>query len=124
MNNTSKIPPSAVFRGEVLKVGEPTEPNAVRWLDLGASPARRLIPRVINFILTLGIIAFCGYLVAITRKLAHSAAGPLVTCLNSAVPIILKILMMFEKHATEGDYQASLYQKITFFRWVNTGKLQ
>jgi hypothetical protein len=125
MNNTGKIPASAVFRGEVLKVGEPTESNAVRWLDLGASPARRIIPRIVNFILTVGIIALCGFIVARARanpKLGPSAAGPLVTIFNSTVPVLLKILMIFEKHATEGEFQASLYQKITFFRWVNTGK--
>ena len=120
MNSIGSLPSGAVFKDRVLKVGEPTEPNAVRWLDLGASKFQRVVPRLVNLFLTVGIIALCGYAVAKTRaneNLGPRAAGPLVTIFNSTVPQVLKILMMFEKHATEGDYQSSLYLKITFFRW-------
>lgn len=42
------------------------------------------------------------------------------TIFNSVIPIVVKILMLFERHQTEGGFQSSLYLKITLFRWVNT----
>ena len=45
---------------------------------------------------------------------------PNSTIFNAIIPIAVKIIMMFERHQTEGGYQSSLYLKITIFRWVNT----
>ena len=42
------------------------------------------------------------------------------TIFNAIIPIAVKVIMMFERHQTEGGYQSSLYLKITLFRWVNT----
>ena len=36
------------------------------------------------------------------------------------IPNVVKLLMLIEKHASEGDRQKSMYLKITIFRWVNT----
>ena len=39
---------------------------------------------------------------------------------NSIIPIIVRLIVFFEKHYREGDAQRSLYVKITFSRWMNT----
>ena len=122
MNNTSSL--GAVFRDRVLKVEEPCEPDAVRWLDLGASTFRRLVFRGVNFVITMVIVGLAIFVVYQVRKnTTPTIAAYLVTVLNSTVPQILKILMMFERHSTEGGFQTSLYLKITVFRWINTAIL-
>jgi len=124
-NNTANIPPSAIFRDRVLKVGEPTEPDSVRWLDLSTKFLSRMMWRIINLALTVGMVSGAGWLVTKVRynaKLAFSSAI-LVSTFNSTIPQVVKILMMFEKHHTQGSYQTSLYLKITLFRWVNTALL-
>ena len=122
MNNGASL--GAVFKDRVLKIEEPCEPDAVRWLDLGASTLRRIIFCFINFLITCGIVILAIMVVRRVRQLASpTIAAYLVTILNSTVPQILKILMMFERHSTEGGFQTSLYLKITLFRWLNTAIL-
>jgi hypothetical protein len=119
MDNKSKV--GALFRDQLLRVGEPTEPSAVRWLDLSAPPFWRTFMRVLNVVITIAMVAFAGYLVGRVRfDIGAFAAAPLITVFNSIIPMIVKILMIFEPHSTEGGYQAALYMKITLFRWVNT----
>ena len=60
---------------------------------------------------------------SVRESLGSSYSAPLVATLNSIVPMLVKILMMFESHTSEGSYQTSLYLKITLFRWVNTAIL-
>lgn len=123
-NNTANSAPSAIFRDRVLKVEEPTEPSAVRWMDLSASTLRKIILRILNLLITLGVVSFSGYLVAKVREnLGPGYSGPLVSVFNSIIPQIVKLLMIFEPHTTEGSFQTSLYLKITLFRWVNTAVL-
>jgi hypothetical protein len=124
MNNTAAIPSNTVFRDRVLKVEEPCEPDAVRWLDLGAGTVRRLLFRAINLMITVGLISLAIAIVDRVRSAqGPTAAAVLVTTLNSSVPQILKMLMIFERHSTEGGFQTSLYLKITLFRWINTAIL-
>ena len=123
-NNTSSIPSEAVFRDRVLKIEEPCEPNAVRWMDLGAGTFRRLFFRALNLAITGGIVVVALYAVeAVRARASPTIAAYLVTILNSTIPQILKILMIFERHSTEGGFQTSLYLKITLFRWINTAIL-
>jgi hypothetical protein len=123
MNNTGNLAPSAIFRNTVLKVGEPSEPSAIRWLDLHTSIVERIAWRLLNFFLTVGVVAFTGWLVSLVRYYTafEGFTGPLVSIFNSGIPQVVKILMIFEPHHTEGSYQTSLYLKITLFRWINTG---
>lgn len=124
MNNTANIPSNAIFHDRVLKVEEPCEPSAVRWMDLGAGTFRRLIFRGVNLGITVALITLAIVIVDSVRSSQGStAAAILVTLLNSTVPQILKLLMIFERHSTEGGYQTSLYLKITLFRWMNTAIL-
>lgn len=121
MENKAACAPSALFRGHILDVGEPSEPSAVRWLDLSATNMWKNFMRGLNLCITTLIVAFAGYLVNETRyTLGSGYAAPLISTFNSIIPQIVKILMIFEPHGTEGSYQASLYMKITAFRWVNT----
>lgn len=119
LNRTSAIAPDNVFDDRVLRVLEPTEPNAVRWLDLSYGLTSKIVRRGIALSLTVGMIAVAGVAVKYTRDaLGVFYSGLLTTTFNSTIPQIIKILMSFEPHATEGAYQASLYLKITLFRWT------
>jgi hypothetical protein len=53
MNNKSKA--GALFRDTVLSIGEPSEPSAVRWLDLSASKMQKGFMRGLNLAVTVGI---------------------------------------------------------------------
>lgn len=120
MNRSANLSPSVIFKGTVLKVGEPSEPSAIRWLDLSKSQTKRIGWRLINFFLTIGIVGGAGKAVRSVRfSSLETFAGPLVSIFNSMIPQVVKILMMFEPHHTEGSYQTSLYLKITLFRWVS-----
>lgn len=124
MNNTSRVAPSAIYKGRLLSVEEPTEPNAVRWMDIQVPTRRKLLFRFINLVITVGLISFAGFVV----KRVRDAAGPalsaiFVTVFNSSIPQILKLLMLSERHSDEGTRQKSIYTKITLFRWVNTAIL-
>ena len=121
MGNKAACAPSALFRGNILLVNEPAEPNAVRWLNLSASNSRKNFMRGLNLCVTVLIVAFAGYVVSQTRySTLNWLAAPMITAFNTIIPLIVKILMIFEPHGTEGSFQASLYMKITLFRWVNT----
>ena len=124
MNNKNAIAPSALFKDTILKIGEPSEPSAVRWLDLSASTMKKGTIRFLNVGITILLIALTGYIVAQARSsLGAWAAAPLISISNTLIPLIVKILMIFEPHGTEGSFQAALYLKITLFRWVNTAFL-
>jgi hypothetical protein len=124
LNSKSKVPPSTLFRDRVLTVTETAEANAIRWLDLSASTFKMASMRVINVLVTCGIVAIAGLAIAgIRREVGAWLAGPVVSVLNTLIPQVVKILMLFEPHHTEGTFQSSLYMKITLFRWVNTALL-
>jgi hypothetical protein len=124
MDNKSNVAPSAVFKDTILHVEEPSEPSAVRWLDLSASEVFKTCVRLFNVGFTVSLVALSGVLIAMIRyRLGPWAAAPLITIFNTLIPLIVKILMIFEPHETEGSFQAALYMKITLFRWVNTALL-
>lgn len=119
MNRTSAVAPECVFQGRVLRVTEPTEPNAVRWLDLSYSMVSKIVRRSIALGLTIAMIVIAGMAVSSARSnVGVLFSGLLTTSFNSTIPQIIKILMIIEPHATEGAFQASLYLKITLFRWT------
>lgn len=124
LNRTENVPPSTVFQGRVLSVQEPSEPSSVRWLDLSAGATKRIVWRLVNFGLTALIVAEAGLLTQSIR-FSDSAwmTAIIVSIFNSIIPLVVKILMIFERHHTEESFQTSLYLKITFFRWINTALL-
>ena len=114
-------PSDRCFRGKRLQIDQPVDPSSVRWLDLGTPKIRTVMVMTINLLVTLCLVAIAAFSENKTRKaFGPSMAGPLVSLLNSAIPIIVEILMKFEKHHTEGSWQTSFYTKITIFRWINT----
>ena len=124
MNMKDHVPPSTVFQGRVLLVEEPAEPNSIRWLDIFSGWMARLIQQSITFLVTILLLAGAGYVVRQTRsKLGAAYSGPLTTIFNTLIPQIVKLLLLIEKHPTEGGRQQSLYLKIAIFRWVNTAIL-
>jgi hypothetical protein len=124
MNLVSGVAPSIVFKDRLLHIEEPVEPNAIRWLSLSASEVHKIFMRVVNFAVTVGVVTISGLIVSEIRE-SRSAlvVGPLISVFNTLIPLIVKILMIFEPHDTEGSFQTSLYLKITLFRWVNTALL-
>ena len=124
MNNKANVAPSAIFQDRVLKVMEPAEPSAVRWLDLSASYTRKVVARILSLAVTIGIVSLSGLCVARVRdSLGPRFSAPLISIFNSIIPQLVKLMMIFEPHNTEGSFQTSLYLKITLFRWVNTAVL-
>jgi hypothetical protein len=121
INNTSRVTPSALFQGRVLNVVECAEPNAVRWRDIHVSFSQKMVQRLISLALTVAMIVFAGFVVARVRKaVGPGLSGIFVTLFNTSIPQIVKLFLLFERHATEGSRQKSLYLKVTLFRWVNT----
>jgi hypothetical protein len=119
--NKKAVAQNCLFRGNLLHVVQPPEPNAVRWLDLDDSPMSIFIRSLITLIITLGLIALSSVCIFFTRRrIGPFWSGILTTCFNSTIPQVIKILMWFEPHQSEGGFQISLYSKITLYRWVLT----
>jgi hypothetical protein len=119
MNRTSAVSQGNLFQGHILKVSEPEEPNAIRWMDLSATTIKMTTMRVITFFCTCLILVFASFIISTARRsLGTLFSGALTSIFNSVTPFLIKILMIFEPHATESSYQASLYLKITLVRWV------
>lgn len=124
LNRTSGVAPGIIFKDKLLFVEEPAEPSAIRWLSLSASEMHKLFMRLFNVVVTLALVTVTGLLVTEVRfQFGAWAAAPLISVFNTLIPLIVKILMIFEPHNTDGSFQTALYLKITLFRWVNTALL-
>jgi len=109
------------FQGRILKVKEPPEPNAVRWLDLNITTIKKVFQRLITASLTFGIIILSAFITSRIRyRYGPSFSSPVISVFNFIIPNLVKIMMLIENHSNEGGRQASMYLKITVFRWVNT----
>lgn len=80
----------------------------------------KVLQRICTGAITLVLIAL-GF-VAVRRAFQYDVhvAAYLIAILNILVPNILKLVNNLESHSRQGTFQASLYAKITIFRWVNT----
>lgn len=120
-NDIDAIAPEYRFRGSlVLTVEEADEPSVIRWKDLNETLGVRIVQRVFTGTITVGLI-FLGF-IAVKHAFEfdlHLAAF-LIAILNIVVPNLFKNVNTLESHAGEGSYQASLYAKISIFRFVNT----
>ena len=134
----------------VLAVSEADEPNTVRWQDLNAKFKERLKQQVITVISTLVAIITVAVVVFFASRPSNTVLGAAIvisgmfwsglaasrlkyrmehlrsfvlaflTVFNSIFPMFAKFLTDLEFHSSEGKKQASLYFKISAFRWVNT----
>mmetsp|Transcript_5812 Transcript_5812/g.13266 ORF Transcript_5812/g.13266 Transcript_5812/m.13266 type:complete len:1004 (-) Transcript_5812:1353-4364(-) len=122
MTNTAiNLDSSSLFKGKVLRVTEASEPNAVRWTDLNYSRGSIYLRLLITFCITLGLVAFSAFILQLSRtRVSTILFSVILSTFNAIVPIIVRKLVSYEKHFDEGSIQASLYLKITVFRWVNT----
>jgi len=123
MNRLGSVTPNNHFRGEMLlHVIEPAEPSAIRYMELSSGFISRMVRRFITIIITFALIAFCGWSVFRVRETSGSwYSGNLTTIFNSSMPMVLKLLLILERHPDEGSYQRSVYLKLTFFRWTLSG---
>ena len=120
-NNVRVLKPQYRFRGNlVLDVLEAPEPTAIRWQDLDETCGRKVCERIVTILLTIAIIGVGFVLVRSAYQHSVEIAAIIIALLNMLVPHVFKAVNSLESHQREASYQASLYWKITIFRWVNT----
>lgn len=110
------------FRGKtLLTVAEAREPSAIRWNNLDESVFVKAIQLFISYFLVLILIVIaCGVVFIMGQRSAGWAAAAIAT-MNSVVPILCRIITNgIESHTSEGSKEASLYIKVTIFKWINT----
>ena len=115
------LPEALKFRGKlVLDVTEADEPSVIRWKDLNETIPLRIIQRVATGSITVTLIYFGYRAVEYAFLVDVQIAAFTIAILNMLVPNIFKWVNKLEAHTGEGTYQASLYTKISVFRFVNT----
>jgi len=108
------------FEGIILEVSEPDEPSSIRWKDLDESKNKRVIQRVVTFMITVVLIAGGAALIALARSKDITLSVILVILFNSITPMVVRMLTSFESHTDETSSMSSAYIKVTLLRWVNT----
>ena len=80
----------------------------------------KVLQRCLTTAITVAII-YLGF-ITVRRGFEHGStfAAFEIVLLNILVPKILLFVNLLECHPREGTYQASLYLKVTAFRWTNT----
>ena len=121
-NATSRIPESLLFRGKhVLSVREPPEPSSVRWEDLADANTKKVAQILTSTFVSLAAVAAGAVFIALARRRSAVASAIIISILNQVTPRVCRFINnRFESHSSDGSRQASLYIKMTFFRWVNT----
>jgi len=120
-NDTTALPADFLFRGNmVLDVEEGSEPSVIRWKDLNKTVPVLVLQRIVTGAITVALIALGFFAVKQAFSYNVNLAAFLIAILNIAVPNLFKVVNALESHSREGSYQASLYAKISIFRFVNT----
>eukprot|EP00571_Detonula_confervacea_P000752 CAMPEP_0172323196 /NCGR_PEP_ID=MMETSP1058-20130122/48111_1 /TAXON_ID=83371 /ORGANISM="Detonula confervacea, Strain CCMP 353" /LENGTH=1558 /DNA_ID=CAMNT_0013039143 /DNA_START=34 /DNA_END=4710 /DNA_ORIENTATION=- len=120
-NNTHKINPNLLFRGEhVLLVREAEEPSTIRWMDLDETFSTKLKQMSITTLISLACTLAVAVIVALCRRKSAAYAALAISISNALFPMVAKALTNFEAHPSESGKQSSLYVKIAIFRWVVT----
>jgi hypothetical protein len=116
------IPDNLKFRCKhVLQVVEPAEPSSIRWHNLDETLVTKCVTLFLSFVVSFAAITFGAYLVYLAGRTSPIWASLTVAGINQVTPRICKFISnWFESHSTDGSYQASLYIKMTIFKWVNT----
>ena len=119
-NTPINADPSAIFQGTVLNCCEAADPDAIRWNDLKYSFLEICLRQLCTFAVTCGLVGLSAYVLTLTRiTVSTTSFSIILSATNSLIPMIVRILVSYEKHRREGAMQASLYVKITLFRWMN-----
>jgi len=120
-NKPITLDTSCLFQEHVLHIEEAPPVTAVRWKDLHYTRTGVWLRVIISCIITFGLVAFSGIILNLARTRVNTILySILLSTFNSLIPVIVRLLVSFEKHWDEGSMQASLYFNITLFRWVNT----
>lgn len=119
-NDTSQVPSQYLFENQILQVQEALEPSVVRWQDLNETLQVRIWQRVLSGSLTVLLIVLGFWAVESAFSVSVGFAALVIALLNIGVPNIMKFVNKLESHAGESSYQASLFAKISVFRFVNT----
>lgn len=120
-NTAMNLDSSVLFQGRVLRVEEACEPNAVRWADLDYFTLSIYLRQLIMLGITIGLVLLSAFILFISRlRVGTIFFSIILSTFNSIIPIVVRLLVSYEKHYDEGSMQKSLYVKITVFRWVNT----
>ena len=94
---------------------------AQRWLDLYYNRLSIYLRLLATFCITFGLVIFSAYILQLSRtRVSTILFSVILSTFNSIIPIVVRLLVTYERHYNESSIQASLYFKITFFRWVNT----
>lgn len=110
------------FRGEhVLSVTEAKEPSAVLWENLDTKTFTLIVQVFAAFVLVFGFIFFGAFLIYLAGNEGSALWTTVtITAINQIVPRLCKFITSFEAHKANGSYEASLYVKMTVFKWINT----
>ncbi|KAL7578142.1 hypothetical protein ACA910_012587 [Epithemia clementina (nom. ined.)] len=121
-NNAAAVGnPQHLFRGHlVLEIDEPDEPNTVRWQDLNETGWNRFKQQALTTLCTMVAVVVIALIVNVCNESSIEFSAFSIAIFNTAFPMFAKFLTTFEKHASEGGKERSLYFKISLFRLVNT----
>ena len=73
-----------------------------------------------TFCITFGLVAFSAWILDKARTgVSTTFFSVILSTFNYIIAEVVRTLVAYEKHFDEGSAQASLYIKITFFRWVS-----
>jgi hypothetical protein len=109
-----------LFHGEFLEIMEPAEPSSIRWKDINEGWSDVVGNLIIPYIVTIVVIIGAAFAVREVRNYNVAYAAIFISIMNILFPLLAKFLTRKEIHRNEGSRHASLYIKITLFRWVNT----
>lgn len=122
--NKDKTPPEYLFKGtNVLSVKEASEPASVYWNNTDISFTKRVeqqsLTAGLTFMIILGSLCMCKLLQISTGA---KGAAMWISITNIVIPeLIRQFTFNLETHDSADDKEMSLYIKLTFFRWCNTG---
>lgn len=109
-----------LFKDEFLEITEPAEPSSIRWQDINEGWTVAVSRSIIPYIITFGMITGAAFVTREVRNYNLAFAAVFISLMNILFPMVAKFLTKREIHRNEGSRHASLYIKITLFRWVNT----
>jgi hypothetical protein len=82
---------------------------------------QKITQLLVSTFVSLAAVAAGGALIATARRRSAIASAITISILNQLTPQVCRYINnTFESHSSDGSRQASLYMKMTFFRWTNT----
>jgi hypothetical protein len=113
----------AWFRGvDILELNQADEPETIHYHSIGlVSGDQQVMQKLVMVLLLLVFLVFEFNFVLYVEKSSPMLAGLVITGMNMVMPELLHLASdLFEVHETEGEKMASVYNKISLFRYFNT----